>query len=81
MDGCCRAMGRNARLMTEEAKPFTKIALFLAKYISKHEAALTARDTQEAAHLIKWPHVLQANSSEDACGLPPSQHGTTAQRE
>lgn len=55
--------------------------IHLWKCISEHEAALTARDTQEAAHLIKWPRPTQANSSEDAYGLPPSQHGAAAQSE
>ena len=41
VDGCGRAMGRNARLMTEEAKPFTKIALFLAQSTSENLSAST----------------------------------------
>lgn len=39
VDGCGRAMGRNARLMTEEAKPFTKIALSLAQSTSENLSA------------------------------------------
>lgn len=34
-------MRRNAGLMTEEAKPFTKIALFLAQSTSENASAST----------------------------------------
>lgn len=78
VDECGGAVGRHARLMTEEAKPFDKYSstactTHLWKGLSKQEAALTARGPQEAFLLIRWPSPTEANASKDACGLPPSE--------
>lgn len=73
---------RNARLMTEEAKPFTKIALFLARPHSENLSASTGGCFNSQRYRKLLISFVAPSSpgqlNEDACGLPPSQHGATA---
>lgn len=50
MDACSGALGRNARFMTEEAEPFTKIETFLAQSASENASASTRRLPQPETH-------------------------------